>query len=767
MENVIFGGKEESIIEQRKTPEDLIWAINESLSSEKELHEEGILETVQELWRHPKTEFGCKLKLIKRLIGVVTYDSENDDEETRVSSYLLEHLYAVENNFFLHAIIEDFLNDGKKLNYSLEERKGMISRTWSTVRDISEGNTYFVGLFRSIKIPRVVEQLSGLTDDEIMKITNLFIEDDLLSFGPHGMRQFGLEEKMENQALSDNVVTRVQLDLFDVDSREDEIDRWRAYCYDLNYGLASKFTSKISRDMGVLYDTREGGPKYFFSNKDAEKLPESKFRIGRRIKSISSFLVDLKQSRDEEGGSVDTATLLQTAREFEPILGEDLLSDIRFYLSNGTAGQSFDEIFRNVCAKVKEVLLPNVVDEISLEKIVSQNTLLSEKNKSTIPLAELYEAFSSLRMRSFMEDYFGFSYAEISIATQLQFLNYVWDKDVEEIEKVKKFVQSGENTKDKVTRFNAFLYCEYGEHLGGLLFEIDEKFSAKEAQGIFAEYDLIAQDARSIGKIIEEDEVDSSYDIDKNISSVLGVQLYEAFARRAKDILYTISEVSHSGEAKALFFGDKEIRVSGIEEPMSALSTYCESISKIEGLLGGENNSRYKFNLVDREDGVPASYRLKVHDEASDKDSYLTIQLRAEGTNERNTLREFDGEARINFLFSEVPIELDVAHPSRQNAVSIRLDREGKTRAESGNIVANDPTRKDGEVSLDLGSLTDPLGRTISVGNALSKKFEETDKGQNAQYYHNRESFSRTLGDAETFKSIVELAHKKLQNRFN
>jgi hypothetical protein len=178
--------------------------------------------------------------------------------------------------------------------------------------------------------------------------------------------------------------------------------------------------------------------------------------------------------------------------------------------------------------------------------------------------------------------------------------------------------------------------------------------------------------------------------------------------------------------------------------------------------------SDYQFSCIDQElDTVPATYHFSVDQQSTGRRSYFSIQLRAYGApiGQHNSDREFDGEARINCLFSDIPFSSHIADPARQHALSIRLDREGKERL-SETIVSNDPTRPDGEVSLDIGGLIDPrdqsdatnLSRVIAIGNFLQT-------GGPAQYYHNRDSFSRAFGTADCFADIVGFIDKKIQQR--
>ncbi|MDX9893503.1 MAG: hypothetical protein RB292_03755 [Patescibacteria group bacterium] len=310
-----------------------------------------------------------------------------------------------------------------------------------------------------------------------------------------------------------------------------------------------------------------------------------------------------------------------------------------------------------------------------------------------------------------------------------------------------------------------FLACEYSDNVGNIIIEMGTKLPEEEAAEIFAEYNSLIKSAKHLAETINSTEEFTSSELFDSLREDFPAQCAEAIMRRAKDILYAAAAIAGKGKAKARFYErTKQLASGSSQEIIQSLKQYRLALDQIIALVETEDeNESYQFELINVEEGVPESYNFSV--EHNGQVSYLTIQLREYGVAypDRNQQREFDSEARVNFLFSDRPIDLDIDSDSRKRALSLRIDREGKQR-QDGKIVANDPTIKEGEISLEIGSVEDTVGRVISIGNALSTEAEQ--KNKNPQYYHNRESFSKGLGDAEVFAEIVRIIRRKIKEHY-
>lgn len=310
-----------------------------------------------------------------------------------------------------------------------------------------------------------------------------------------------------------------------------------------------------------------------------------------------------------------------------------------------------------------------------------------------------------------------------------------------------------------------FVSCEYGEHMGEKIFNIGDYENKLEAEEIFSQYAAILKNAEKIASILSTSKEILSSEITQ---ADFGVQCAEAIMRRAKDMLYVADEITKKGQAGAKYYDGRKLECKDLKEVIEALKTYQEALEKIGALLQSpEDNNKYIFSLQETVEGTPESYGFSVQDTVNGEESYFMLQLRDYGAayGQHNQAVEYNGEARINFLFFDKQFSAQLEDANRKNALSLRIDREGVTR-EGRQIIENDPTRSAGELSLDIGSLEDAVGRVVSIGNVLCHRENKNGRLVYPQYYHNRESFAKKLGEAEVFAEIVEMVRKKIKERF-
>ena len=312
------------------------------------------------------------------------------------------------------------------------------------------------------------------------------------------------------------------------------------------------------------------------------------------------------------------------------------------------------------------------------------------------------------------------------------------------------------------TGVRALLLSEYDPSIAKDLIELAKVAEHKEdLTDIFDASAYLHLQSKRLKKVVEKTLIQSDlHNWDLTMKEDFAEELAEASRRHLKDILLAAIEIGKSGYAETEFYNGKQMSASNLAEVTDTVFAYGDVLDKLHSLLS--QDGAYKFNLIEQEEGSPKSYSFAVHN--GDEISYLTIQLRAVGVKrgKHNKLREYDGEARINILSSFVPIPLSVKEQARQDAISIRLDREGMTRW-GKTLLENDPTRVDGALSLDVGfidfdepssTLNDYLGRITAIGNALSikraKAFRKT-----PQYYHGRGSFSKAFGNTYIMQELV------------
>lgn len=314
-----------------------------------------------------------------------------------------------------------------------------------------------------------------------------------------------------------------------------------------------------------------------------------------------------------------------------------------------------------------------------------------------------------------------------------------------------------------------FLSCEQDIAGAGKLLEINKKFDQEQAEKIFSRYAKIQSDSRRLEETMKNSEFFDNQKMSQEIKQKLRGNLYDAFVSRATDILSTAYLIAQKGEAKVDFYNGKEIKVTKIEEVIEALDVYEEFMEKMKGFFAKEG--RYQFDYTSSVDqGELSAHNFLVDDKETGEKSYSTVTIRGNGTNEHMKDFEYDGEARVNFLFSDEPIAMDISNKSRKEATTFRLDRECITLDETGkNVLSKDNTRQDGRLSLDFGSIYEDsgrknsvLGRVMSVGNA----YVAAEKKQKAEYYHNKEAFYEDLGKADVFRQIVETMEDFIQSKY-
>ncbi|QQS21005.1 MAG: hypothetical protein IPL87_00395 [Candidatus Moraniibacteriota bacterium] len=97
----------------------------------------------------------------------------------------------------------------------------------------------------------------------------------------------------------------------------------------------------------------------------------------------------------------------------------------------------------------------------------------------------LYSTLLEPLFRKKIEDHFGIALEDFSVGTQVQFLNFLFEKSEAEADRVRDFLAHG-NAHD---RLQSFLSLEEGgEKMGDVILEIGERLSQGAADSVFAKY---------------------------------------------------------------------------------------------------------------------------------------------------------------------------------------------------------------------------------------------------------------------------------------
>ena len=377
-----------------------------------------------------------------------------------------------------------------------------------------------------------------------------------------------------------------------------------------------------------------------------------------------------------------------------------------------------------------------------------------------------YEYLISPWVREQVKVDFGFELHELELHEQGAFLAVLSKQRADEIERLRSFAQTfgaeGART---------FLVARYGKNYGEVLTKLGERDSELMGQYVPA-FNAVHRHAFEIQRSLREGQDLQGVLREHPELRDLGPQLYEGVLRRAKDTLLVLERLVDDGEQVTVpYYGDATVSVSDMQEVMQALAVYGQALGSVEQLVLSEADSDIRPCGVERAGEVTTFHFVR---EPADQHPfpYVSLQVRERGAplGSHDSQREFDGEARINILMHRSPIATSLSEPSRQEAVSLRLDREGKVR-HGGAIVENDPTRQDGALSLEIGTTFgddqslpgNVVGRVMAAGNYLG--LQRSGGNSEAQYYHNRESFRPALGDAHTFAALVRAVSGMVERR--
>jgi len=691
-----------------------------------------------------------------------------------------------EKNFFLRNLTKSFLEAEYK-NYDINEKKKWVSNLWErgSFYDNEDGTTGIafplVGEYMSFG--RKINSPEELTDIEVEMIASNILASDHKFESPNKEKDGLLKAKYKDAQLSKTTLPASVIPgdgFFHVDNIDDELDRRielskRTMGYgvdDFTIRYACEYVDSLSitrlaPGIGGVYE--EGKLISVFPVEKGGQI-DTESKVGfEGVRGIMFLIEEIdrisakKESMTSEGGEHDFVSILRRNLEvlkssipgelYEKI--EGVVSNVIIWGNKTIESDVFMEIAlgaRNELIKI----LKQTVESMYVDPVVSVDDMLKDLPIESNVSGPIYESMMSLRMRVFLEDYFDISIARIPVYAQVHFLQFISEKSDEQINKVKEFIGVGDE-QERIFRLTAFLSLEYGEDYGDIIMKIGEG-DPKYAKEVFRQYVELNDRAIKIGRLLQQDKVLDGLNVPEDIKGMFPRQIAEAVLRRAKDILNTAAYLTDHDFAEVPYYGDKVIKVTDEEDVIQGLKEYINILKVIENFI----TKPQSFEFISQEGVDVSTFHYKR--ENSDENSYFSIQLREYGASigQHNVDIEYDGEARINLLFSEKPMTSSLSDPARQDALSLRIDREGKMR-DGNKIIGNDPTRKDGEISLEVGSVNHDdqtlpsavIGRVVSVGNYLGLHRNEKLEKEHPQYYHNRESFSRTLGDADVFAEIV------------
>ena len=311
-----------------------------------------------------------------------------------------------------------------------------------------------------------------------------------------------------------------------------------------------------------------------------------------------------------------------------------------------------------------------------------------------------------------------------------------------------------------------FISEEHLESSGFKLVEIADKMKPLEAHRLLQSYRRIIDRAEKIKQSLESQEVKQYFD-NQSLNKQISLALPEAVNRRVTEIINTAYAVVTEGEASTKFYNDKIIEIDNVADIIEALEILEKSFAQIHSLFDEERGYEFKLKSTEQKDGI-FMHNFKVKNKQDKAGSYFALHIRPQATREFDSDLQYDGEARINFLSSNEEFTNSISNEARKEAITIRLDREGLVVDAEGKIIENNPLKKQGRLSLDMGSVFADSGRennlvakSIAIGNALKGN------SSNPDFNHNRDSFYKERGESDNFAEIARALQAFIAQKYS
>lgn len=476
-----------------------------------------LVSLTKKAWGNQTLSFHERFAIIRELEVYETAFSSDEayqPEEAGINS-AFQVILTYEKNFFLRATIESFTREGY-VEYSLEERREMIQKQWDESRVFQNGETEFLadgGVILSL--PGEIQGVDELTKRQVRTITDWWIREDHDWLSEHEDQELLTKSRLLDKTIQDAIPSSQLENL----PRQETVPDTQEACYLFHDATRRQFISSISPDLGGVYTDGLLTTVFVKPEHSTSGITHSDIeRIGSFLNSLQH--VDNQALKNLSGASAspeDTPALLRTSLQlltkinryfqaytlFKQEEAETPTTDTYRYASPFTSsylGENlFNEIFWDTISLLRKEMSATAIPSIPLDDFLSQTLRESTNDTESRDISELYHAFSSARMRVFIESYFGFSFSEIPLRSQIQFLRYVWDKDEDTMSDIRNFVQQATDPRAKSSRFISFLALDqFGPAMDTKILALGRELPPDIADILFQKYAEIIESADQI-----------------------------------------------------------------------------------------------------------------------------------------------------------------------------------------------------------------------------------------------------------------------------
>jgi hypothetical protein len=132
---------------------------------------------------------------------------------------------------------------------------------------------------------------------------------------------------------------------------------------------------------------------------------------------------------------------------------------------------------------------------------------MNEREKNF--LVDNYKALLNVHFRDKIENEFGIKIEQLSIREQIQFVNFLAQKKIDEVAEIKTALNGPKSESVKTTCLKSFLSLEYDRSNGKKIIRMSEKLSAEDAEKVFRKIaeltDLAQEKNKELAEIIFKD----------------------------------------------------------------------------------------------------------------------------------------------------------------------------------------------------------------------------------------------------------------------
>lgn len=475
---------------------------------------------------------------------------------------------------------------------------------------------------------------------------------------------------------------------------------------------------------------------------EKDKIEEDNYFLKSKIESISeenyrqirhNNLRIRNKYHDNELFEIGPKPLILEYNNISGYYENKVLSSYTYSRLNDNFGVIYNNAF-----EVDSFFDLNSGERVSLDFILNKEGFVSseENPEAIIDIKTSYKNFISLPLRERVEDDFGVNLSEFNVREQLQFLNFVSSKSIEEVERVKNFMFQSQNDASRKDRFVSFLSMEQDKDMGEKILYLGDKFSKKpEALNLlFSKYSELS---RSLDNYLKKfNDLYSESFFEKNIDDK---KFIKAFFFRANNLISSsfgvVKDLSEDESEKKIgdLITELELEIKNKEENLRELS---DTASKLNNLYRNLGSEVLRSLGGDSSDDFFGENRLEKIEEVQGKKMVDSLR------DEIKLHKKFDSERILELItFYEESIEQENYSAEVMQAVYAEYNKIKKEKGEGGvenfswqekidEYKEKYPLKESTKEQIIYSEALEKLKKVLPLQLALEKKMDKLVYGQ-------------------------------------